>query len=85
MMSLYKILEEVKLIRRFQLIQRSANRIELRMIAEDRKQAFDDAKRELRTFFESKGLSGIEIRLSDVPPQADQTSGKFKHIYREFD
>ncbi len=84
-MSLYKILEEVKSIRRFQLVQRSVGKLELRMIAEDRERAFDDAQRELRTFFKSKGLAGVEIQLSDMPPQADQTSGKFKHIYREFD
>lgn len=84
-MSLYKILEEVKSIRRFQLVQRAAGRLELRMIAEDRQQAFDEARRELSAFFERKGLAGVEIRLSELPPQADRTSGKFKHIYREFD
>ena len=84
-MSLYKILEEVKSIRRFQLVQRSVSKLELRMIAENRERAFEDAKRELQAFFESKGLTGVEILLSDIPPQADQTSGKFKHIYREFD
>lgn len=84
-MSLYKILEEVRSIRRFQLVQRSVGTLELRMIAEDRDRAFEDAKRDLRSFFESKGLAGIEIRLSDLPPQADRTSGKFKHIYRDFE
>ena len=84
-MSLYKILEEVKPIRRFQLVQRAVGRLELRMIAEDREQAFDEAERELRAFFESKGLSEVEILLSDTPPQPDPTSGKFKHIYRDFD
>ena len=84
-MSLYKILEEVKSIRRFQLVQRSAGKIELRLIAEDKEQAFEAAKHELRTFFESKGLRGVEILLSDMPPQANPTSGKFKHICREFD
>ena len=84
-MSLYKILEEVKSIRRFQLVQRAAGSLELRLIAEDRQQAFDDAKRELNAFFESRGLAGVEIRLSELPPQADRTSGKYKHIYREFE
>ena len=84
-MSLYKILEEVRSIRRFQLVQRAVGRLELRMIAEDRDLAFCDAKRELSAFFEGKGLAGVEIHLSDLPPQADRTSGKFKHIYREFD
>ena len=84
-MSLYKILEEVKSIRRFQLVQRSVDRLKLRMIAEDRALAFEEAIRELRAFLESKGLTGVEVRLSDTPPQANQTSGKCKHIYRDFD
>ena len=84
-MSLYKVLEEVKAVRRFQLVQKSVGTLELRMIAEDRGRAFDDAERRLRAFFESKGLPGVEIRLSDIPPQADRTSGKFKHITRELD
>lgn len=83
-MSLYKILEEVKSVRRFQLVQKSANRLELRITAEDREQAFDEAVRELKAFFTSKGLTEVEIVLSELSPQADPTSGKFKHIYREF-
>ena len=81
-MSLYKILEEVKSIRRFQLVQRSADAVELRLVAEDRQSAFAQAERDLTDFFESKGLSGIRITLSEDPPAADNISGKFKHISR---
>ena len=81
-MSLYKILEEVKSIRRFQLVQRAANALELRLIAEDRAAAFAQAKRDLTDFFESKGLTGIRIALSGDAPAADAVSGKFKHICR---
>jgi phenylacetate-coenzyme A ligase PaaK-like adenylate-forming protein len=83
-MSLYKVLEEVKAIRRFQLIQRASDKVELRMIADDPDEAVQQAKQALRDFFGSKGLR-VEIAMSDEPPQADRTSGKFKHIYREFD
>ena len=83
-MSLYKILEEVKPIRRFQLVQRAPDKLELRLIAGDREDAFDEAKRDLLAFFESKGLSGITVSLSDEPPQANRISGKFKHIYKDF-
>lgn len=82
-MSLYKILEEVKSVRRFQLVQKTAERLELRLIADNTAAAFEAAKRELLTFFESKGLTGIEVYLSDIPPQANKISGKFKHIYTE--
>ena len=83
-MSLYKILEEVKTIRRFQLVQRSENRLELRLISDDRETAFAEAKRDLLAFFESRGLHGIEIYLSDKTPDAHKVSGKFKHIYKDF-
>nr|MCR5177771.1 AMP-binding protein [Lachnospiraceae bacterium] len=83
-MSLYKILEEVKTIRRFQLVQRAADRVELRMISDERETAFEQAKHDLQQFFESKGLT-VEIILSYDPPQANKISGKFKHIYREFE
>ena len=81
-MSFYKILEEVRSIRRFQLVQRSAEDLELRLVAEDRAAAIAQAERDLTGFLESKGLSGIRITLSEDPPAADKISGKFKHISR---
>ena len=83
-MSLYKVLEEVNAIRRFQLIQRASDRVELRLISDDPEAAFEQAKHALRDFFGRRGLTP-EIILSGEPPQADKTSGKFRHIYRGFD
>ena len=82
-MSFYKVLEEVPKVRRFQLVQRSPEALELRLAADDRGAAFQAAKGELGSFFESKGLS-VEILLSDELPQADPVSGKFKHVYKGF-
>ena len=82
-MSLYKVLEEVKTIRRFQLVQRASDRVELRMISDERETAYEQAKHDLQQFFESKGLT-VEILLSEEPPQANKVSGKFKHIYKEW-
>ena len=81
-MSLYKILEEVKAIRRFQLVQTAPDRLELRMVSDAPEAAFAEAKRELQIFFESKGIQGVELNKSDQAPQADPVSGKFKHIYK---
>ncbi len=83
-MSLYKVLEEVKSIRRFQLVQRAIDRAELRMIADNPQEAFDQAKHDLQEFFESKGLH-VEIVMSEDPPKANRVSGKFKHIYQDFE
>lgn len=82
-MSLYKVLEEVKSIRRFQLIQRSPYKVELRMISDDPEKSFEQARHDLQEFFGSKGLS-VEVVMSDLVPQADMISGKFKHIYKDF-
>ena len=83
-MSLYKVLEEVKSICRFQLVQRAPDRVELRILADDPVEAFDEAKRDLQEFFAGRGLA-VEIVPSDQPPQADKTSGKFRHIYRNYE
>ena len=81
-MSLYKILEEVGSVRRFQLIQTGAAQLELRLVSDRREEAFEEAKRRLLSFFRDKGVEHLEITLSDQPPQAHPVSGKFKHIYR---
>ena len=81
-MSLYKILEEVTAIRRFQLIQTAPKQLELRLVSDRKDAAFAEAKRELLAFFGEKGITDLVITLSDLPPQADPVSGKFKHISR---
>ncbi|MBQ2603761.1 MAG: phenylacetate--CoA ligase family protein [Clostridia bacterium] len=83
-MSLYKILEKVKSVQRFQLVQRAVNKLELLLITSDRESAFSQCKADLIEFFESKGVHNIEISLSNELPQANKTSGKFKHIYADF-
>ncbi|MCR5227555.1 MAG: AMP-binding protein [Eubacterium sp.] len=85
-MSLYKVLEEVPDIRRFQLIQRSLTRLELRVTTEaDKETAFENAKKDLITFFSQNGVSDVMIDYSGELPQANKTSGKFKHIYSDFE
>ena len=82
-MYFYKILQEVKEIKRFQLIQKAQDKLELRIVAEDREETFNNAKDKLQEFLNSKGISNVEITLSDKSPQANKTSGKFNHVYRE--
>ena len=82
-MSLYKILQEVKEIKRFQLVQKEQTKLELRIIAEDREQAFNSAKDKLQQFLNSKNIYDVEIILSDKSPEANKISGKFNHVYSE--
>ena len=83
-MSLYKILEEIKSIKRFQMVQTSFKSLELRLLADDKLNSFLKAKEELETFFNEKGIKDVDIILSDSEPQANKVSGKFKHFYKDF-
>ena len=83
-MSLYRILEEIKPVRRFQLIQRSPRSIELRLVCDDKETTFREAERELKAFFAEKELPEMEIYLSGSDPKPDPVSGKFKHIYKGY-
>lgn len=83
-MSLYKILEEVRAIRRFQLVQTAPSHLELHMVSNDPEAAFEEAKGALLAFFARKGIRGLEIARSEEAPRPDPVSGKFKHIYKAF-
>ena len=83
-MSLYKILEEVPGMSRFQLVQRAADKLELRLIADDKNISFEYAKKSLTDYFAEKGANSIEIVMSEDLPMPDKVSGKFKHIYKDF-
>ncbi len=84
-MSFYTILEETPGVKRFQLVQRASDKLELRLVADDRKMAFNRAAKGLKEFLNSKGVSGVEVVLSRELPQANKVSGKFNHIYKEFE
>ena len=83
-MSLYKVLEEVPALTRFQLVQQGEDAVELRVLSDEPEAAFAAAKESLENFFESKGLR-VAVLPSDTPPSPDPVSGKFKHVYRAKD
>lgn len=84
-MSFYKILEEIEGIARFQLIQRSNKKLELRLFSDKKEEVFEKAKNELTNLLNSKNIFDVEIYLSDDEPQANKISGKFNHIYKDFE
>ena len=84
-MSFYKILEEIPEIKRFQLIQRSSSKLELRLLTDNKEIAFSKAIKDLQEFLNSKDVVDVEVFQSDELPQANKVSGKFKHIYKDFD
>lgn len=82
-MSLYKILEEVPGMSRFQLIQRASDLLELRLVADEKNVSFIHAEKALTDYLAEKGATGINIVMSEEPPMPDKVSGKFKHIYKD--
>jgi len=78
-LSLYAILKEIHGIQRFQLIQTGRDVLELRLVATDKEQLFEQARQALAEYLAQNGVD-LEIRLSDKLPEADARSGKFKHV-----
>lgn len=84
-MSFYKILEEQEEIVRFQLIQKSYQELELRIIAKEREKVFKKVEKELQEFLNSKNVYNVHIYLSEEVPKPHKISGKFNLIYKDFD
>lgn len=83
-MSFYKILEEIKEIVRFQLIQKSHQKLELRIVSDMKEVAFEKAQKVLKEYLNEKNVYDVEIFLSNELPQSNKASGKYNHIYRDF-
>lgn len=81
-MSFYKILQEIKEITRFQLIQKSKDLLELRIISEDKEIAFKKAKDALIEFLIRRGITEVDILMSNEKPSPNPISGKFNHVYK---
>ncbi|MBQ8234415.1 MAG: phenylacetate--CoA ligase family protein, partial [Bacilli bacterium] len=84
-MSFYKILEEIPEIKRFQLIQKSNNKLELRLHSDNNELIFEKAKKELKEFLKTKNITNIEIILSKELPQSNKISGKYNNVYKDFE
>ena len=78
-MLLYAILKEVHGINRFQLIQHNEERLELRLIADNKQEMFNSAKKAVEDYLSENGVF-TEVYLSDETPAAHPVSGKYKHI-----
>lgn len=82
-LAIYAKLKEVPQLRRFQLLRRGQNRLELRlepMEGATRAEAFERACAALRAYLAVCGVRDAEIVLSDELPKPHPVSGKFKHI-----
>lgn len=78
-LGLYALLKEVPGVRRFQLVQRERDVLELRLLAEDKSAAYEAARRSLVDYFSTLGAE-VTVVLSEDPPRVHPESGKFRHI-----
>lgn len=78
-MLLYAVLKEVHEIKRFQLTQQKDDRLELRLIADNKAEAFAAAKKAVEEYLARNNVV-TEVYMSDELPAAHPVSGKFKHI-----
>ena len=85
-LAVYATLKEVHCLKRFQLVVRAENRIELRLEAANgisKEDAFVQADSALRAFFQQYGIHNVDITLSPDSPRRHPGSGKFKHVINE--
>ena len=78
-LGLYAILKEIHEIQRFQIVQQEQNVLSIRLVAANKENAFEKAKKALENYFDRLGIE-VSILLSDEEPAVDRRSGKFKHI-----
>ena len=82
-LSVYAVLKEVHELRRFQVLVYAGNKVELRLEEQegtDRTEAFEKAKTSLEQYLLSQGIGHVTVTLSEILPQQDPNSGKYKHI-----
>lgn len=78
-LSLYALIKEVYGVQHFQLVKTDEKSLELRLIAENKNQVFITAKNAIESYLLQNGVVAT-VQLSELPPQANPISGKFKHI-----
>ena len=82
-LPIYATLKEVGMLRRFQVVAKGGNKIELRLEPNadaDPDAAFKAARDGLASFLATQGAADIEIERSSEKPRQMEGSGKYKHI-----
>lgn len=78
-LAVYAQLKEVPGLKRFQLVQKERNLLELRILAGDPRTVYQKAERILQDFFVTNGVH-VTICAGEELPQIHPESGKFKHV-----
>ncbi len=85
-LALTTVVEEATGVHRFQIVQRRADALALRLDVDDprhRSQVFEAAVAGLRRYLDAQGLSDIVVELDGCAPVVDARSGKLRQVVRE--
>lgn len=79
-LALATVVETQARLHRFQIVQRGADRVQLRLAAADRARAGAQAVAALRGYFARQGLANVRVTLARDEPQLDPRDGKLRQV-----
>ncbi|MFO1314733.1 MAG: AMP-binding protein [Burkholderiales bacterium] len=79
-LALATVVETEAHVHRFQIVQRRADRLELRLAAAERAQAGAKAVAALRGYLARQGLPAVRVTLAETAPQQDPRDGKLRQV-----
>ena len=85
-LALSTVIEEVPGVHRFQVIQKAAVTLRIRLEVlpgAEPSQVWDTVASNLRAYLSAQGLPSVVLEHDAVPPQRDLVSGKFRHVWSE--
>lgn len=86
-MALAAVVEQVPGVFRYQIIQSAPNQIKVRLTVEsgcDRAVIWATIEADLQKYFSAQGVAPVQTILTEEIPAAHPSSGKFRHVYKEF-
>lgn len=86
-LALWATIKQTPGVARFQAIQTSPQRLEVRLETHDaaREAVWHALQANLQAFFAQQGLAAVGIELAAELPQRDERSGKFRHVWAQKD
>ncbi|MHB1133905.1 MAG: phenylacetate--CoA ligase family protein [Chloroflexota bacterium] len=85
-LALWATVKETPGINRFQLIQTSPSRLDVRLEAaapEERQAVWLSVRERLLAFLGTQGVADVSVELLPEPPLRDPRSGKYRHVWSE--
>jgi len=87
-LTLSSVVEEVPGIHRTQIIRTAPTTLQIRFDVTPNateEEVWTHIERELQSFFRTHGISRITVEAASEPPQREERSGKFRHVWSELE